>query len=314
MESFIKTHIDIGNILAIKCPSCGNKLEEFEIQQLIPFEYYEKFQKLSKREILLNNPYVKFCPQPDCEGYALGSIKNPKLTCETCKFEYCFLCVQKWHDEKCPITDDSVFESWVLQNNVKFCPRCKRRVIKNGGCPSMVCVCSYAWCWRCGQPRTAQFHEIFCYFGKDLWNIKFAWIFICVFAPVSLFFIPFIVLLAHADEFDYDSRIGKYWKIFFPLVFVFSPVITVGMLVAFIFIVAEKPGNFIRKSVKVVWLVPYGICLVISAVLVACGAVLAFFASFLGILFGIILLILRFSAERCGKKDYSIEFYPQNIL
>lgn len=178
----------------------------------------------------------------------------------------------------------------------------------------MSCICSYSWCWRCGQQRSNPMHEIFCHFGKDVWNVKFGWIFIFIFAPVSLFFIPFIVMLAMADELEYDSRFGKYLKVIFPLVFVFSPVIDVLMLVGLVVIIAEKPGKYLKSRFKFTWVVPYVICLALSAVLVFSGAVLAFFASFLGSLMGVTLLVFRLSSEKCGKKDYSTEFYPQNML
>jgi len=38
---------------------------------------------------------------------------------------------------------------WALIGTRK-CPRCKRRIKKNGGCDHMTCLCGHEMCWRCG--------------------------------------------------------------------------------------------------------------------------------------------------------------------
>jgi hypothetical protein len=38
------------------------------------------------------------------------------------------------------------------QLNIKTCPKCKKKIIKDGGCDHMKCVCEYNFCWRCLKP------------------------------------------------------------------------------------------------------------------------------------------------------------------
>lgn len=316
MELFLINCIDNGNVLNIKCPECGkNNLEENEIKSLTTSDYWEKYQKLSKREILMNNPFVRFCPQPDCEGYGLGSMKSKKITCSICSFDYCFLCNQKWHIEKCSKIEEAKFELWVDENHVKFCPRCKRRVEKLGGCSKMKCICTNTWCWSCGKNPNELYHEITCIIGKDVWNVKLTWIIIMIFAPISIFLIPFIIFFIFYDQFPISETWWvRYRKCFYLAAFGLSPLILIGMLLIYPCAFAFSQVKTLRKYTRHIWVVAYLILYIISLILEAFIVIIAFFASFLCILLGIILFFLRIFSEKLGKKDYSEDFYPQSII
>ena len=44
-------------------------------------------------------------------------------------------------------------QGWAEENkdNVSFCPTCRTKIEKNGGCNHMTCFsCKYEFCWGCG--------------------------------------------------------------------------------------------------------------------------------------------------------------------
>ncbi|ESO81946.1 hypothetical protein LOTGIDRAFT_135674, partial [Lottia gigantea] len=49
--------------------------------------------------------------------------------------------------------DDIFVNAYWIPNDVqlrgKNCPKCKRFIVKNGGCPNMMCVCGEWFCWSC---------------------------------------------------------------------------------------------------------------------------------------------------------------------
>ena len=76
---------------------------------------------------------IKFCPIPDCEGYA---EKNEKSKYVKCNFghEFCFECGNEPHgDKKCEEMVDKDFEEWRSHKVVKRCPCCRMWTEKNEG-------------------------------------------------------------------------------------------------------------------------------------------------------------------------------------
>ncbi|GFS13919.1 E3 ubiquitin-protein ligase ARIH1 [Elysia marginata] len=49
----------------------------------------------------------------------------------------------------------------VVEVEGRLCPRCRKFIQKNGGCPHMVCRCGYAFCWSCLGPWNG--HPSRCY-------------------------------------------------------------------------------------------------------------------------------------------------------
>ena len=248
----IKSHIEIlindAQINSIFCPTCYLPIYKYTITAVVSPESLAKYDKFLARDNLINNPYAKFCPQPDCEGFDMGGLNKKKLNCNICHYEYCFFCTEKWHgSSKCVKAIDEDFEKWAVGNNVKFCPKCKRRVEKRGGCPNMSCVCGHSWCWRCGGSTNDPGHGMRCLIGPDIWNIHRTILFFMIFAPILVYFIPavmVIVVLDMMNEGEESVWIIRNRKYFYPLLIIFSPAIEIIGIVCFIlgmsFVVAEK--------------------------------------------------------------------------
>ena len=114
-------------------------------------ELFQKYKKFSeKQKILLSNKNVKFCPFPDCDGYAEKKGNNKYVKCNF-GHDFCFECLNKPHGiEKCEIILDKEFDEWKSHKIVKRCPKCKIWTEKNEGCNHMTCVeCKFQWCWLC---------------------------------------------------------------------------------------------------------------------------------------------------------------------
>lgn len=314
LTQYIEYLIDTSQVSNITCPSCGISLLRQTILSSISLPHRQKYDKFLLREILLDNPYAKFCPQPDCEGYDMGSVKKKKLTCNTCRFEYCFFCVEKWHGSgPCSKVVDRDFEEWANQNNVKFCPKCKRRVEKRGGCPTMSCVCGNIWCWRCGNNPREPGHEIKCFLGENIWNLKKTIVFLMIFAPICIFFIPFLIFYILVDEIEEAraQQINRHRKIIYVLMFLLSPFIEIIGIVVFIlvssFLLAEK-----LHKVAVIFALPgFIIGVIVLSGICTIVITLSITLTFIVSIAGIVLLILRCLGGFLGKNIENPNYYPQ---
>ena len=151
---YLKEKINNANVYKISCMEhkCGYILEEKFVKSIIGedatlLEKYEKF--LTRKKLMDSNKKIKFCPIPDCDGYA----EKKKSKYVTCNFghEFCFECGQQPHGKKkCAKVIDEGFEEWKSHTLVKRCPYCKFWTEKNEGCNHMTCSqCKYQWCWIC---------------------------------------------------------------------------------------------------------------------------------------------------------------------
>lgn len=315
ITKYLETLITESQVSNITCPLCSLTLLRPTLLTILSKELLDKYDKFALRETLINNPYVKFCPQPDCEGYGMGNLNKKKLACNKCQFEYCFFCVEKWHgNTKCQKVIDEDFEKWATGHNVKFCPKCKRRVEKKGGCPNMSCICGHVWCWRCGKSAGDPDHDIKCLIGTDIWNIKRTVIILMIFAPILVYFIPavfIIVLLDMMNEGEESIWIIRNRRYFYPLLILSSPLIEI---LAILFFIVSMSCVFTEKNFrKFKWFafpaLPLGLVLFsgISAIGIAGGIILSFIAC----VAGIVLLILKYIGRLIGKKSKEINFYPQ---
>ena len=133
----------------LKCPhyKCDTVLGNEVIQSCVSPESYHKLEHFRWVDSMQQNPLLRWCPQTDCEGYGLLSpAHTPKVTCNTCGFEFCEKCQGSFHGaEKCVATGEEL-------KAVKFCPRCRVRVERAAGCSHMMCPrCGFQWCWLCGK-------------------------------------------------------------------------------------------------------------------------------------------------------------------
>jgi hypothetical protein len=169
---YLKEKISNGKVYKLSCMKhkCPQILEEKFIKQIIGqnedlLKKYEKFLKTKK--ILDENKKIKFCPYPDCDGYAEKKGLKKYVKCNF-GHEFCFVCGQKPHGWKaCSSMIDKGFEEWKTHNLVKRCPYCQFWTEKRDGCNHMTCAqCNFQWCWVCEQECVAGHYK----FGpcKDL--------------------------------------------------------------------------------------------------------------------------------------------------
>ena len=252
IDLYLKFQIDNKNILQIECPVCQlQSLPSTFIKSSLSLTYQNKYEKFRLRQSLENNPYVRFCVKEDCEGYCIGDGKTKKLSSAKCKQIICFFCSGEWHEgTKCVKRNEEEFESWVNKNNVKFCPNCKRRVEKQGGCPSMECLCKHIFCWNCGKNPQTPLHGLVCLIGTDYWNLNSFAILSMIFVPILICFLPAFITILGSGIMGEPNR--EYWvvrnkKVFYTCLILFSPLIEAVGVFVFIFgigyLFSEKGKN-----------------------------------------------------------------------
>ena len=164
-QNYLKEKINNANVVKISCMQhgCSEVLKKEFIKKILNddtlIQKYEKF--LEKQNLLMSNKNIKFCPIPDCDGYA-EKIKNKKYV--KCNFghDFCFECLKQPHGkQKCEDIIDKDFEEWKKHKIVKRCPNCKMWTEKNEGCNHMTCVgCKFQWCWLCQKKYSSDHYTI----------------------------------------------------------------------------------------------------------------------------------------------------------
>ena len=155
-ENYFQEKINNMNVAKISCMQhgCSVVLSKDFIKKILAnddalIKKYEKF--LERQNLLMSNKNIKFCPIPDCDGYAEKKDKGNKYV--QCNFghDFCFECLKQPHgNQNCEEIIDADFEEWKKHKIVKRCPNCKIWTEKNEGCNHMTCVeCKFQWCWLC---------------------------------------------------------------------------------------------------------------------------------------------------------------------
>ena len=160
-KEYLKEKINNANVIKCMEHKCGQILQENFIKTILDkdtalLEKYDKF--LKRQKILDSSKNIKFCPIPDCDGYAEKKFsKNVK--CNN-GHEFCFECLAAPHCCGCSKVIDSGFEEWKSHTRVKRCPNCKYYTEKNEGCNHMTCSqCKFQWCWVCEKECVAGHYE-----------------------------------------------------------------------------------------------------------------------------------------------------------
>ena len=162
---YLHEKINSNNILKIPCMQnkCPTILTEEFIKDKIKLDenLSNKYERFKKKEEILENPNLKFCPVADCDGYAELKNNEKYVTCNN-GHNFCFKCLKDWHGKKkCDDQINKDFKKWKKNKIIKQCPKCKMWTEKNRGCNHMTCAeCKYQWCWLCRGKYDENHFEI----------------------------------------------------------------------------------------------------------------------------------------------------------
>ena len=137
--------INNANVVKISCMQngCGVTLDDNFIKKILgdDNELIAKYEKFSNRKKLMEkNEKIRFCPHPDCEGYAEKTGKSKYVKCNF-GHEFCFECSNPPHGKKkCSEMLDKDFEEWKSHKIIKRCPCCRMWTEKNEGCNHTFCM------------------------------------------------------------------------------------------------------------------------------------------------------------------------------
>ncbi|KAF8853175.1 hypothetical protein BDZ45DRAFT_729656 [Acephala macrosclerotiorum] len=168
----------------LSCPQCARKLNYQEILQLADAETVNRYEKFMLQIFLSHEPNFRWCLSPSCSNGQLydgdDNTRDPKISCEECKFQMCFTHEMPWHEgQTCaeyesmrdhgdPAYDET--REWI-RTNTKPCPECGVGIQKGEACFHMTCSqCNHEFCWQClaswtdVQARGQQGHVEGCFF------------------------------------------------------------------------------------------------------------------------------------------------------
>jgi len=142
-----------------------------EIKLIVDDDTFQKYEQFSFMAALKSEPNLKWCTNPrGCQNAMIGDASNPKMICDICKWEFCFLCSEPWHIGSCDEYQkwkvengkvDLEFDKWA-KNHSKPCPNCKMMIQKNSGCNHITCAsCRFQFCWLCDAKYTDNHYDIY---------------------------------------------------------------------------------------------------------------------------------------------------------
>ncbi|VDP08104.1 unnamed protein product [Soboliphyme baturini] len=123
----------------IGCPVCSAEIHGNDVYGLLEGNkpILDRYEKLSLRRALAENPNMRWCPAPDCDYGVLAENcdRCPLLYCQRkgCETSFCYICRQQKIDDRCNYMVCSVCGS-------NFCWLCARETggghfIFPSGCP-----------------------------------------------------------------------------------------------------------------------------------------------------------------------------------
>jgi len=112
----------------------------------------------------------------ECPYCKIGSIKTScknctKAECQNCHYNFCPMCLQNAHPditcennrstmnetEQRKFNDNRLTQHYV-STQVKVCPSCNTKIVRDGGCSHMTCkVCKYEFCYLCLQKYKGKY-------------------------------------------------------------------------------------------------------------------------------------------------------------
>jgi hypothetical protein len=160
ISSYITTKIIDGETI-ITCPSCKVTMEPAEVRAFVQdSELYSHFTtQLTKTELSKVEGFM-WCLNSRCESGEIYDLDSTRIRCSVCRFKMCYKCQCLWHHGLTCDEYQSRHETAEERGNRKYfsrhtkqCPRCSKRIEKNGGCFMMTCKrpggCGALFCWEC---------------------------------------------------------------------------------------------------------------------------------------------------------------------
>ncbi|XP_005089036.1 uncharacterized protein LOC101852365 [Aplysia californica] len=187
-----KTHIRTrmaDGVVKIMCPGydCDVTVGQVTLLSLVHVSEVAQLLQRQKEDEVETSEDSKWCPNPTCgrvikmEAKAITPDMSYDVTC-ACGLSVCFSCLGPAHwpahceqageytgrlyDISLPkeVEDDPKENASppaqskpkekpeAMRVEGRLCPRCRRFIEKNGGCPHMSCKCGHQFCWTCLAP------------------------------------------------------------------------------------------------------------------------------------------------------------------
>lgn len=159
--------IQENNLAQMRCPhpDCGRgQLTEQDVWEITQGDrqLVQRFADRLAAEHINQERNIRQCPSANCR-YAFineNGVANT-MRCPGCNEVYCSNCLQPHPTTTTcaaaaeirtlnnPDVAARTDAAW-LAENTRDCPRCNRRILKDGGCLHMTCRgCRYEFCWHC---------------------------------------------------------------------------------------------------------------------------------------------------------------------
>ncbi|KAF2192512.1 hypothetical protein K469DRAFT_553519 [Zopfia rhizophila CBS 207.26] len=172
-QGWIASELSNNQWNKIKCPEhkCRVILKHHEVQQYATAEVYAKFDTLSARSVLNDEPNFRWCRARDCQSgqIHISGEEGNIFRCVACGFRVCIIHEDTWHEgETCEEYDyrkcgrkerdqkkQEEASVKAIEELTKRCPGhgCKWNIEKNEGCDHMTCSkCRHEFCWICLAP------------------------------------------------------------------------------------------------------------------------------------------------------------------
>ncbi|KAF2807483.1 uncharacterized protein BDZ99DRAFT_523095 [Mytilinidion resinicola] len=171
-QGWIASELNSKSWKEIKCPEEGCKqiLNHAEVQEYATPEVYAKFDALSAREALNDDPNFRWCRGPNCKSGQIheSDVSGNIFVCVDCGFKVCTVHEGVWHEgETCEEYDyrtsgrkekdqkaQEEASAAEIAKITKKCPgkrgNCGWNIEKNDGCDHMTCTkCKHQFCWIC---------------------------------------------------------------------------------------------------------------------------------------------------------------------
>jgi hypothetical protein len=124
-------------------------------------KYKERFQKLKTDLAVLKDDSLKYCAKTDCNLTVRAPCCCKSRAVCACGQAMCFKCGDAWHDGKCKY--EGACWTWlyeIMRSDMKRCPECQIKIIKNEGCIHMHCPkCATEFCWECRMKISSDWEE-----------------------------------------------------------------------------------------------------------------------------------------------------------